>query len=65
MLVGLAAVNGRPLASNEASGCKVALAPTQPQPQNAAANILYSKLLEFVISHVATMFPVRSSVERN
>ncbi|KAI0533547.1 hypothetical protein GGR58DRAFT_506227 [Xylaria digitata] len=39
--VGLAAVHAVPLTPRDATGCRVDLAPTLAQPQNAASNIIY------------------------
>ncbi|KAI1171230.1 hypothetical protein F4777DRAFT_566128 [Nemania sp. FL0916] len=41
---GLAAVHALPLTSTVSSGCRMDLAPTLTQPQNAASNILYHTL---------------------
>ncbi|KAI1130971.1 hypothetical protein F5Y10DRAFT_99847 [Nemania abortiva] len=50
-----AAVNGLPAAPTS-SGCRVALAPTLSQPQNAASNILYHTLSKWTNSTKSLYF---------
>ncbi|TGJ83931.1 hypothetical protein E0Z10_g4851 [Xylaria hypoxylon] len=54
--VGLAAVHGLPLATSDFSGCRVDLAATLNQPQNAAIKILYGTLSKWVNSTAAPYF---------
>jgi hypothetical protein len=54
--LGLAAVHGLPVPPAEISGCRVVLAPTLSQPQNAASNILFRKST----GHVHFQFAPRS-----
>ncbi|KAI8624329.1 hypothetical protein F5Y19DRAFT_480707 [Xylariaceae sp. FL1651] len=49
-LAAIAAVDGLPLAPSATSGCRVSLAPTLAQPQNAASNILFHTLSKWVNS---------------
>ncbi|GAW17301.1 hypothetical protein ANO14919_067570 [Xylariales sp. No.14919] len=63
--VGLAAVHGLPLAAPDSAGCRVDLAPTLPQPQNAASNILYSTLSKWVKSTGALYFSTSYLDTRN
>ncbi|KAI0108702.1 hypothetical protein GGR51DRAFT_123782 [Nemania sp. FL0031] len=51
-----AAVHGLPAAPPTSSGCRVDLAPTLSQPQNAASNILYHTLSKWVNSTKALYF---------
>ncbi|KAJ2992262.1 hypothetical protein NUW58_g2228 [Xylaria curta] len=46
--LGLAVVHSLPLTPTDPSGCRVDLAPTLSQPQNAASNILYHSLSKWV-----------------
>ncbi|KAI3339892.1 hypothetical protein F4824DRAFT_40843 [Ustulina deusta] len=65
--VGLAAVRGLPLTGDTdlVLGCRVDLAPTLSQPQNAASNILYGTLSKWVSTTKASYFSTSYLDTRN
>ncbi|KAF2963109.1 hypothetical protein GQX73_g10475 [Xylaria multiplex] len=63
--VGLAAVHAVPLALPDATGCRVDLAPTLAQPQNAASNIVFSTLSKWVNSTQSLYFSTSYLDTRN